>query len=62
MPQVEAFIDYYLENVATLASDVGYVGFPQIFYDAIIARWEARATGTIFSGAEGSVADILGVD
>jgi len=60
-PQVEAFVDFYLENAATLATDVGYVRFPASFYDAIKARWEAAETGSLFSGATGSVAEILGI-
>ena len=59
-PQVAAFVDFYLENAATLAADVGYVQFPQEFYDIISDRWESRTTGSIFSGATGSVGEILG--
>ncbi len=60
-PQVEAFVDFYLENAAFLAADVGYVKFPDSFYDAIKARWAAAETGSLFSGATGSVAEILGI-
>jgi phosphate transport system substrate-binding protein len=34
-PQVAAFVDYYLENVAVLSADVGYVRFPDAFYEVI---------------------------
>jgi phosphate transport system substrate-binding protein len=61
-PQVEDFVNYYLENAATLSADVGYVQFPQEFYDSITERWESRTTGSIFSGASGSVGEILGVN
>jgi phosphate transport system substrate-binding protein len=61
-PQVKAFVEYYLENVPVLAADVGYVKFPDNFYTAITERWEAGETGSIFSGASGSVGEILGVN
>ncbi len=32
-PEVRAFIDFYLENGASLASEVGYVGLPQSMYN-----------------------------
>ena len=55
-------MDFYLETVPVLAGDVGYVQFPANFYEAIVAKWEALETGTVFSGAEGSVGEILGVE
>jgi phosphate transport system substrate-binding protein len=61
-PEVQAFVDFYLENAATLSADVGYVQFPQAFYDVITERWATRETGSIFSGVEGSVGEILGVN
>jgi phosphate transport system substrate-binding protein len=61
-PQVEAFVNFYLENAATLATDVGYVKFPEQFYQTISDRWQSRTTGSVFSGASGSVGEILGID
>jgi phosphate transport system substrate-binding protein len=61
-PQVAAFVDFYLETVADLAPEVGYVKFPDAFYLKIIERWEARVTGSIFAGVHGSVGEILGVE
>jgi phosphate transport system substrate-binding protein len=61
-PQVKAFVDFYLDNVGDLAGDVGYVKFPDNFYTRIVARWEAGTTGSLFSGASGSVGQILGVN
>src|SRR5690606_198009 len=61
-PEVAGFVDFYVENVGELATDVGYVRFPDNFYEAIRTRWENRETGSIFSGAEGSVGEILGID
>ena len=61
-PQVEGFVDFYLENVAELAPQVGYVQFPEEFYEVIGERWSSRTPGSIFSGAEGTVGEILGVE
>jgi phosphate transport system substrate-binding protein len=61
-PQVQAFVDYYLENVPVLAADVGYVKFPDTFYAKITEIWTTGTTGSIFSGASGSVGEILGVN
>jgi phosphate transport system substrate-binding protein len=60
-PEVQAFVDFYLENVPDLAPEVGYVQFPEDFYTTIGETWEARTPGTIFSGADGTVGEILGV-
>jgi phosphate transport system substrate-binding protein len=61
-PEVAAFVDFYLAHAGALATDVGYVTFPPSFYEVIRARWEARETGSIFSGVHGSVGSILGVN
>jgi phosphate transport system substrate-binding protein len=59
---VEDFINFYLANAATLSADVGYVQFPQEFYDTITERWESRTAGSLFSGASGSVGEILSIN
>ena len=61
-PEVQAFVDFYLDNVPALAADVGYVRFPDSFYEVIRGRWDSRETGSMFSGAAGSVGEILGVE
>jgi phosphate transport system substrate-binding protein len=58
-PQVTAFVDFYIEHVPTLATDVGYVQFPQEFYAIITERWNSRTMGSLFSGADGTVGEIL---
>jgi phosphate transport system substrate-binding protein len=60
-PEVAAFVDFYLESVAILAADVGYVQFPEPFYEVITERWLNGEVGSIFSGVEGTVGEILGV-
>jgi phosphate transport system substrate-binding protein len=61
-PEVDAFIDFYLENAAFLSNDVGYIRFPEPFYEKIRAIWDTGSEGTQFSGRQGTVADILGVN
>ena len=36
-PEVKAFAQFYLENAAALAEEVGYVALPQADYDAGLA-------------------------
>jgi phosphate transport system substrate-binding protein len=49
-PEVAAFIDFYLENAAFLAGDVGYVGFSDAVYDLVARRWQAREVGSLYEG------------
>jgi phosphate transport system substrate-binding protein len=56
-PAVRAFVDYYLDNVATLAGEVGYVGLPTRAYDLARQRVSQRLTGSVFSGR-----DTVGLD
>jgi phosphate transport system substrate-binding protein len=51
-PTVESFVQFYLENAGSLATDVGYVGMPDEAYNLALQRFESRTTGTVF-GAEG---------
>jgi phosphate transport system substrate-binding protein len=60
-PEVGAFVNFYLENAAYLANDVGYVGFPDAFYGRVSSIWEAGTTGSLFSGRAGTVKQILGI-
>jgi len=56
-PEVKAFVDFYLKNVATLSTEVGYVKFPDNYYGLVQARWNARKTGTMY--ATGSTGTLL---
>lgn len=51
-PEVQSFVDFYLENVATLAAEVGYVALPDEVYRLTRARFESRSTGSLFSEEE----------
>jgi phosphate transport system substrate-binding protein len=61
-PEVKAFVDFYIEHAAELATDVGYVKFPDSFYTKIEGTWAAGTVGSIFSGKTGTVKEILGVN
>ena len=49
-PQVRRFIDYFVQNVTTLAPRVGYVPLPAEAYAAISERVANNQTGTAFGG------------
>jgi len=51
-PTVEKFVEFYLNNAAELASEVGYVAMPEAAYKLALQRFRSRTTGTVF-GAEG---------
>jgi len=50
-PEVRAFVDFYVENAGTVAADVGYVPLTQPAYALARARWAARTSGSLYSGA-----------
>ncbi len=52
-PAVRAFVDYYLQNAAELAKEVGYVGLSDEATALTLGRVDARVTGSVFGG-EGS--------
>ena len=49
-PEVDKFVTYYLENAASLAQRVGYVGLPASVGDLAKERYKARKTGSVFTG------------
>jgi phosphate transport system substrate-binding protein len=50
-PEVKAFVDFYMENAAKLAEDVGYVKFPDNYYTLVKGRWTAQKVGTMYANA-----------
>jgi len=50
-PEVKAFVDFYLKNAAKLSAEVGYVKFPDRFYNLVTTRWESRKAGTMYANA-----------
>lgn len=49
-PQVRRFVDYFIQNAATLAPRVGYVALPAEAYTAYGQRVADGQTGTAFGG------------
>ncbi|HLA64816.1 MAG TPA: PstS family phosphate ABC transporter substrate-binding protein [Rhodothermales bacterium] len=49
-PAVEAFVHFYLEHAAELATEVGYVPLSPEAYAAALHRFDERITGSVFSG------------
>ena len=63
-PHIQEFIRYYLseDGGQKLASEVGYIPFPQKIYELVQARVDSTTTGTLFGGSHphiGSIEDIL---
>lgn len=52
-PEVEAFVDFYLDNAAELAAEVGYVALPSSVYEAARRAFENNMTGTRYLNAQG---------
>jgi phosphate transport system substrate-binding protein len=49
-PEVEAFVDFYLQQVAKLSGEVGYVPLPEQEYELVRARFASRVPGSAFAG------------
>ncbi len=54
-PEVQGFVNYYLEHAATLVPEVGYIPLPASAYDLVEKRFDARKLGSIFAGAGSKV-------
>lgn len=50
-PEVQAFIDFYLNEGPNIIPEIGYVPFSVDMYDTLFARFENRTTGSVFGGA-----------
>lgn len=46
-PEVQTFVDFYLNNAASLVGSVGYVQLPDKMYTMALERFKSRMTGTI---------------
>ena len=47
-PEVDAFVTFYLDNAASLAGEVGYVGMPDKVTDRVKSRYKNRQPGKWF--------------
>lgn len=48
-PEVERFVEFYLENAAELSREVGYVPLPEGVYRLVMERFRKRVTDTLFA-------------
>ena len=60
-PQLEAFVAFYLDNVKTLAKEVGNVSLSDEVYAAVKARLDARTTGSSFAKPENAGKSVINV-
>jgi phosphate transport system substrate-binding protein len=49
-PQVQQFVQYYINNAAVISARVGYVPLPASAYAAYLQRAQRRTPGTAFGG------------
>ncbi len=49
-PQVQQFVQYYINNAAAISERVGYVALPAAAYTAYLQRAQRRQVGTAFGG------------
>ncbi|MCS7187627.1 MAG: PstS family phosphate ABC transporter substrate-binding protein [Armatimonadota bacterium] len=52
-PEVVAFVEFYLQNAASLSKEVGYIPLPKRAYDLALQRFKKRVVGSMF-GAKGA--------
>ena len=51
-PQVQQFVQYYINNAARIANQVGYVPLPASAYQSYLQRAQQRTAGTAFGGRQ----------
>ncbi len=51
-PQVQQFVQYYVNNAARLARSVGYIPLPASAYQAYLQRVQNRTQGTAYGGRQ----------
>jgi phosphate transport system substrate-binding protein len=49
-PEVQAFIDFYLDEAASLVDEVGYIALPASAYELAKQRFAKRTLGSVFAG------------
>ncbi len=54
-PEVEQFVQFYLDECPQLAKEVGYIPLSDSIYELVRQRFQRRVTGTMFQGREGAV-------
>lgn len=61
-PQVADFIDFYMDNVGQLSTEVGYINLPAEVYEKAKLRIANREAGSSFQGTVPSLTDGHGAD
>jgi phosphate transport system substrate-binding protein len=54
-PEVQKFVEFYLDQADALVREVNYVGLGAEAYKLVDERFNARTTGSLFAGAENTV-------
>jgi phosphate transport system substrate-binding protein len=49
-PQVQQFVQYYINNAARYSAQVGYIPLPAAAYQTYLQRAQRRQQGTAFGG------------
>lgn len=62
-PALDTFVRFYLDVASPLATEVGAVPLSEEGYAAVLRRYEARRTGSVFAGQIGTrVTEVLAAD
>ncbi len=49
-PEVEKFVEFYLQQAKTLTEEAEYIPLPEETYQLILRRFQNRVTGSVFGG------------
>jgi len=61
-PQVQQFVQYYINNAGRVAREVGYVALPASAYQTYLQRAQRRTQGTAYGGRQAigvTIADVI---
>jgi len=60
-PELAAFIQFFLDNAASLSEEVGYIPLPAAVHKLTVERFKGRIAGTVYEGAkqDASVEDLM---
>ena len=51
-PEVDRFVEFFLREGPALAKELGYTPLSPLAAEAVLKRWQARSTGSLYRGAE----------
>ncbi len=61
-PEIQAFVQFYLENAPQLVAEVGYVALPDEAYSMGMRHLATRKAGSVFGGDKAKRAGMSLVD